>query len=63
MSTIACACSKNRATTAAGSTAVAGTYRVMVGDRKVYESTNEAAAQTVAGRFADAVILAPGQSA
>lgn len=59
---MACACSKNR-TASAGSTAPAGTYRVMVNDRKVYESTNEAAAQAVAGRFASATVLAPGQSA
>ncbi len=59
---MACACSKNR-TASAGSTTVSGTYRVMVGSRKVYESTSEPAAQAVAARFADATILPPGQSA
>lgn len=59
---IACGCSKNR-TTASGAATVSGTYRVMVGDRKVYETTNETAADTVAARFSDARILAPGESA
>jgi hypothetical protein len=34
----------------------------MVGGRQVYESTNENAANTVAGRFADATILKPGET-
>lgn len=59
---IGCACNKNRAS--GGSTAtVSGTYRVMVGDRKVYETTNPTAADTVAAKFNDARILAPGESA
>lgn len=59
---MACACSKNRVASA-GSTMVAGTYRVMVKDRKVYESTNEDAANAVAARFAEATVLKPGESA
>lgn len=62
MITIACNCSKNRAAAAAGSTGPAGTFRVMVNGRKVYESTNETAANLVAERFSDATVLAPGQS-
>lgn len=61
---MACACSKNRArTTGTGTPAPSGTYRVMVNGRKVYETTNETAAGTVAARFAAATILAPGESA
>lgn len=58
-----CGCNRARSTTGgAGATAAAvGTYRVMVGDRKVYESSSETAAKTVAGRFGDAKILAPGE--
>lgn len=61
---MACGCSKNRAT-AKGAPAVAGTYRVMVGGHKVYETTDEKAAKLVAERFEEqkAVILAPGESA
>lgn len=60
---MACNCtSKNRAT-ASGVAAVAGTYRVMVGDRKVYETTNPDAADTVASRFDNPRILKPGESA
>jgi hypothetical protein len=39
----------------------------MVGEsgaqRQVYESTSESAATTVAARFADATVLAPGETA
>lgn len=59
---MACACNKSR-TASAGASAPSGTYRVMVKGRKVYESTNEDAAQAVAARFAEATILPPGQSA
>ncbi|AMD42754.1 hypothetical protein SEA_XKCD426_13 [Streptomyces phage Xkcd426] len=59
---MACACAKNRAT-ASGTATVSGTYRVMVGTRKVYETTNESAANTVAERFSGATILAPGETA
>lgn len=58
---MACGCSKNR-TAAAGSAAVAGTYRVMVNGRKVYETGNETAARTVADKYRGATILAPGQN-
>lgn len=59
-----CACNKGRSATAGGGQAgPAGTYRVMAGGRKVYETTNAAAAQTVAERFADATVLAPGETA
>uniref|UniRef100_A0AAU7GX91 Uncharacterized protein n=1 Tax=Streptomyces phage Geonosis TaxID=3158856 RepID=A0AAU7GX91_9CAUD len=61
---MACACSKNRArATGTGTPAPSGTYRVMVSGRKVYETTNETAAGTVAARFASATILAPGETA
>lgn len=56
-----CGCSKNRAT-AAGA-AQSGTYRVQVNGRQVYESSSKDAADSVAARFEDAVILAPGQTA
>lgn len=58
---MACACSRNRAT--AAGIAPTGTYRVMVSGRKVYESGNKAAADAVAARFENPVVLAPGQSA
>ena len=61
---MACACSKNRArATGTGTPAPSGTYRVMVSGRKVYETTNPKAADTVAARFQAATILAPGESA
>lgn len=61
---MACACSKNRArTTGTGTPAPSGTYRVMVNGRKVYETSNDKAADTVAARFKEATILAPGESA
>lgn len=60
---MACNCGRNRATaTATKSTATAqppGTYRVMVGSRKVYESSNQSAAETVGLRFTDASIETP----
>lgn len=57
------ACRKNRAS-ASGAAAPAGTYRVMAANgRKVYESSNKDAAEAVAARFADAKILAPGETA
>lgn len=59
---MACACGKNRVT-ASGAAAVSGTYRVMVKGRKVYESTNKTAAESVAARFDSPTILAPGESA
>lgn len=58
---MACACNKNRVT-AAGVAAVAGTYRVMVNGRKVYESANATAANAVAARFDKPTILAPGEN-
>lgn len=64
MIAIGCACNKNRtAATAAGLVGQAsGTYRVMVKGRKVYESTNQAAAATVAANFPGAVTLSPGET-
>lgn len=59
---MACACSKNRAT-ASGAAQATGTYRVMVNGRKVYETSNPTAADTVAQRFDNATILKPGQEA
>lgn len=58
-----CNCGSKNRTTAAGVAVVSGTYRVMVGERKVYESTNKDAADTVAARFVSAIVLAPGESA
>jgi hypothetical protein len=48
-----------------GAAAPSGTYRVMVKGRKVYETSNQDAAEQVAARFtgANPTILAPGQSA
>ena len=59
---MACNCSKNRVS-ASGAKATAGTYRVYVGTRKVYETTNQGAADAVAVKFADARVLAPGVEA
>lgn len=59
---IACACNKNRAT-ASGAPAVTGTYRIMVNGKKVYESANKDAAESVALRFDNATVLAPGENA
>lgn len=60
---MACACAKNR-TSAKGAAAVSGTYRVMVGTRKVYETTNPDAAATLAEKYDPKVvkILKPGES-
>lgn len=58
---MACNCGNKNRATASGVAAVSGTYRVMVSDRKVYESSSEAAAKTVADRFDNAIILAPGE--
>lgn len=65
MSPLACNCgtNRNRATAAGGTATVPGTYRVMVGSRQVYETTNESAAKTVADRFDGASILSPGEKA
>lgn len=60
---MACNCNKNRATASGTATATAGTYRVMVNGRTVYESSSDAAAKAVAERFNDAKILNPGESA
>lgn len=57
-----CACNKNRAASG-GTVQRAGTFRVMVNGRQVYESTNGEAAKSVAIRFDNATILEPGQSA
>lgn len=58
---MACGCQKGR--TSGGTTAVSGTYRVMVNGRQVYESSSSTAADTVAARFSDATILKPGENA
>lgn len=60
-----CNCGKNRTVSGGGPSAAGtpGTYRVMVGTRKVYETTNPAAADTVAARFNGANILKPGETA
>lgn len=63
------ACAKNRARREAAAAAanggkapVPGTYRVMVKGRQAYESSQPGPAKTVAARYADAVVLAPGES-
>jgi hypothetical protein len=61
-----CNCGSRNRARAAGAGKVAppaGTYRVMVGTRQVYESANESSATQVAARFADARVLAPGVQA
>lgn len=58
-----CNCGNKNRATASGAPAVAGTFRVMVNGRKVYESTNGAAADAVAERFDSATILKPGETA
>lgn len=64
---MACNCAKNRTVSGGGSRVASSgtpdTYRVMVGTRKVYETTNPNAAEGVAARFDGAKILAPGQAA
>lgn len=55
-----CGCNKRRA--AAGGTAtVPGTFRVVVNNRTVYETTDSVAADLVADRYDGATILKPGQ--
>ncbi|AXP07817.1 hypothetical protein [Streptomyces phage phiSAJS1] len=59
---MACGCNKGRAAVTADGTPVpAGTYRVMVADRQVYESSSKEAADMVASSFTNATVLAPGQ--
>lgn len=58
-----CACNKGRARAVNGVPAPAGTYRVMVNGRQVFESSDGKRAEAVAVRFQDASILAPGESA
>lgn len=57
-----CACNKGRGGVGVNDISTSGTYRVMVNGRKVYESANGTAAETVAQRFDNATILAPGES-
>jgi hypothetical protein len=59
-----CACNKNRGTASAVAAAVAGTYRVYVNGRKVYETTSSSAANTLMGKYAPGVatIYAPGET-
>lgn len=63
------ACAKNRARREAAAAAanggkapVSGTYRVMVKGRQAYESSQRGPAETVAARYVDAIVLAPGES-
>ena len=55
---MACGC-KGRSSASGTMTASAGTFRVMVSERQVYESSNVDAATTVGGRFQSAEILTP----
>lgn len=55
-----CNCgNKNRAGASAMTKGVPGTYRVMANGRKVYESTNGKAAESVGERFDSAEINTP----
>lgn len=58
-----CNCNKSKTATIGGVAVTPATYRVMVGGRQVYESAKKTAADTVAGRFDNATILAPGVTA
>jgi hypothetical protein len=58
---MACGCSKRNGVTTSGTPA--GTYRVIVSGRQVYESADQKAADTVAERFANATVLPPGREA
>lgn len=58
---MACGCQNKGRATAAGVPVGAGTYRVRVSGRQVYESSSKEAADAVAGRFDKAEILAPGE--
>lgn len=59
-----CNCgNKNRAASSGGATQPAGTFRVIVNSRQVYETTNEQAAKSVAARFDNPKILKPGETA
>jgi hypothetical protein len=60
---MACGCNKNKAAVINGEVVQPGTYRVVVGGHQVYESSDKGAADTVASRFDNATILAPGQTA
>lgn len=57
---MACGCANKRNSGSGLTAASAGTYRVMVSGRQVYESSSKEAADAVAGRFQDSTILAPG---
>jgi hypothetical protein len=58
-----CNCGSKSRATASGTAAVSGTFRVMVNDHKVYETTNATAADQVASRYKNATILKPGETA
>lgn len=61
---MACGCNKGGSVkTADGKILTPGTYRVLVGTNIVYESSQEAAADTVAARFGNARVLKPGETA
>ena len=61
--TSGCNCGNKNRATAAGVATVAGTYRVMVNGRQVYETSSSSAADSVAERFDSAKILKPGETA
>lgn len=58
---IGCGCGNKSRATAEGVAQVSGTYRVVVNERQVYESSSQTAADTVAARFDGAKVLAPGE--
>jgi hypothetical protein len=57
-----CNCNKTNKVAGKSSTTGPNTYRVIVGGRQVYESSNETAASTVASRFDNATVLEPGKT-
>lgn len=58
-----CNCNKRTTAVAGKAAAAPNTYRIIVGGRQVYESSNKTAADTVASRFDNPTVLVPGQTA
>jgi len=56
------ACSCNKRNSNPDPAQPSGTYRVVVGSRKVYESASQQAAETVAKNFPTARVLSPGET-
>jgi hypothetical protein len=60
---LGCNCGNKNRVPGSNSVTVPGTFRVMVGGKQVYESSNKTAADAVAARFDNATILNPGETA